>query len=195
MKMAMCPRTVLLFATPSDTNANATRLHNLGAHSLSLSLFPSIPVRLNCLFTRVWRCPGTVFTTSSVGRQSLCVACLPSSTSQDGPSPPSPPPKPFSTKKLYVGSLSFITTEDRLRNCFSRFGQLVEVKIMMDRVAKRSKGFGFIEYATEEEAEEAIKGMDGKFLDGRVIFVEFAKSKTQNNGPPLPGVTGPPSFL
>lgn len=60
----------------------------------------------------------------------------------------------------WIAGLSFITTEDRLRNCFSRFGQLVEVKIMMDRVAKRSKGFGFIEYATEEEAEAAIKGMD-----------------------------------
>lgn len=191
MKMAMCLGTIDLFATPY---ANATRLHNVGNHFPSLSLLPNIPVRLNCLFTRIWRCPGTVFTTSSVGRRSLCVACLPSSTSQDG-TPPPPPSKPFSTKKLYVGSLSFITTEDRLRNCFSRFGQLVEVKIMMDRVAKRSKGFGFIEYATEEEAEAAIKGMDGKFLDGRVIFVEFAKSKTQNKRPSSPGTRETPPFL
>lgn len=193
MKMAMCLGTVDLFATRC-ANAKATRLHNLGAHFPSPSLFPNIPVRLNCLFIRVWRCPDTVFTTSSVGRRSLCVACLPSSTSQDGPPPPSPPPKPFSTKKLYVGRLSYITTEDRLRKYFSRFGELVEVKIMMDRVAKRSKGFGFIEYKTEEEAEAAIKGMDVKFLDGRVIFVEFAKAKTQNKQPSPPGTREPPPF-
>lgn len=170
MKMAMCLGTVDLFATRC-ANAKATRLHNLGAHFPSPSLFPNIPVRLNCLFIRVWRCPDTVFTTSAVGRRSLCVACLPSSTSQDGPPPPSPPPKPFSTKKLYVGRLSYITTEDRLRKYFSRFGELVE-----------------------EEAEAAIKGMDGKFLDGRVIFVEFAKPKTQNKQPSPPGTREPPLF-
>ncbi|CAL5030405.1 unnamed protein product [Urochloa decumbens] len=78
--------------------------------------------------------------------------------------------------RLYVrAGLSFRTTEESLRNAFEKFGDLTEVHLVMDRVAKRPRGFAFVSYADEEEAKAAMKGMQGKFLDGRVIFVELAK--------------------
>ncbi|XP_050936406.1 organelle RRM domain-containing protein 6, chloroplastic-like isoform X3 [Cucumis melo] len=75
--------------------------------------------------------------------------------------------------------LSFRTTEESLRNAFKSFGQLVEVNLVMDRVANRPRGFAFLRYASEEESQKAIEGMHGKFLDGRVIFVEIAKSRSE----------------
>ncbi|CAL5025791.1 unnamed protein product [Urochloa decumbens] len=77
--------------------------------------------------------------------------------------------------RLYVRGLSFRTTEESLRNAFDKFGDLTEVHLVMDRVAKRPRGFAFVSYADEEDAKAAMKGMHGKFLDGRVIFVELAK--------------------
>lgn len=85
----------------------------------------------------------------------------------------------FSPKtKLYVSGLSFRTTEESLRNAFQNFGQLVEVNLVMDRIANRPRGFAFLRYETEEESQKAIEGMHGKFLDGRVIFVEEAKPRS-----------------
>ncbi|KAF6144562.1 hypothetical protein GIB67_006054 [Kingdonia uniflora] len=75
--------------------------------------------------------------------------------------------------------LSFRTTEEGLRNAFQIFGELVEVNLVMDRIANRPRGFAFLSYATEEESSKAIEGMHGKFLDGRVIFVEIAKPKSE----------------
>ncbi|XP_030443073.1 organelle RRM domain-containing protein 6, chloroplastic isoform X1 [Syzygium oleosum] len=103
------------------------------------------------------------------------LACLP---------PPSASPSPSSSssslsKKLYVSGLSFRTTEESLRNAFKNFGQLVEVNLVMDKIANRPRGFAFLRYATEEEAQSAIEGMHGKFLDGRVIFVEVAKPRSE----------------
>ncbi|KAJ0968855.1 hypothetical protein J5N97_021732 [Dioscorea zingiberensis] len=97
------------------------------------------------------------------------VACLPST------------PKISTTPrtKLFVSGLSFRTTEDSLRNAFQTFGQLVEVNLVMDRIANRPRGFAFLRYATEEESKKAIDGMHGKFLDGRVIFVEVAKPRSE----------------
>ncbi|KAG9141680.1 hypothetical protein Leryth_019311 [Lithospermum erythrorhizon] len=80
--------------------------------------------------------------------------------------------------KLFVSGLSFRTTEESLRNAFKNFGQLVEVNLVMDKIANRPKGFAFVRFATEEESKKAIEGMHGKFLDGRVIFVEVAKPKS-----------------
>ncbi|EOA23132.1 hypothetical protein CARUB_v100031200mg, partial [Capsella rubella] len=74
--------------------------------------------------------------------------------------------------------LSFRTTEDTLRDTFEQFGKLVHMNLVMDKVANRPKGFAFLRYDTEEEAMKAIEGMHGKFLDGRVIFVEEAKSRS-----------------
>ncbi|GKV05313.1 hypothetical protein SLEP1_g17341 [Rubroshorea leprosula] len=81
--------------------------------------------------------------------------------------------------KLYVSGLSFRTTEDSLRNAFQDFGKLVEVNLVMDKIANRPRGFAFLRYETEEESQKAIEGMHGKFLDGRVIFVEVAKPRSE----------------
>ncbi|KAL5721771.1 Organelle RRM domain-containing protein 6 [Ranunculus cassubicifolius] len=80
--------------------------------------------------------------------------------------------------KLYVSGLSFRTTQESLTNAFQNFGQLVEVNLVMDRIANRPRGFAFLRYASEEESKKAIDNMHGKFLDGRVIFVEVAKPRS-----------------
>ncbi|OEL20726.1 E3 ubiquitin-protein ligase HERC2 [Dichanthelium oligosanthes] len=85
-------------------------------------------------------------------------------------------PKQFKAQHSHLrAGLSFRTTEESLRNAFEKFGDLTEVRLVMDRVAKRPRGFAFVSYADEEEAKGAMEGMHGKFLDGRVIFVEVAK--------------------
>ncbi|CAN6577731.1 unnamed protein product [Malus baccata var. baccata] len=86
---------------------------------------------------------------------------------------------PSTSTKLYVSGLSFRTTEESLRNAFQNFGQLVEVNLVMDRIANRPRGFAFLRYETEEQSQKAIEGMHGKFLDGRVIFVEVAKPRSE----------------
>ncbi|KAM6589967.1 hypothetical protein CsatA_012572 [Cannabis sativa] len=99
---------------------------------------------------------------------------------------------PNASTKLYVSGLSFRTTEESLRNAFENFGQLVEgfplssytVNLVMDKIAKRPRGFAFLSYETEEESKKAIEGMHGKFLDGRVIFVELAKPRSELNQRP-----------
>ncbi|KAJ3699418.1 hypothetical protein LUZ61_003123 [Rhynchospora tenuis] len=86
---------------------------------------------------------------------------------------------PLTTPKLFISGLSRLTTDEKLKEAFSRYGQLVEAKVITDRASGRSKGFGFVKYGTIEEAEEARKGMNGHFLDGWVIFVDPAKSRAQ----------------
>ncbi|GAV74034.1 RRM_1 domain-containing protein [Cephalotus follicularis] len=81
--------------------------------------------------------------------------------------------------RLYVSGLSFRTTEESLRNSFQNFGQLVQVNLVMDKIANRPRGFAFLRYANEDESQKAIEGMHGKFLDGRVIFVEVAKPRSE----------------
>ncbi|CBI32608.3 hypothetical protein VitviT2T_012229 [Vitis vinifera] len=79
--------------------------------------------------------------------------------------------------KLFVSGLSRLTTDEKLKEAFSPFGQLLEAKVITDRVSGRSKGFGFVTYTTLEEAEKAREGMNAKFLDGWVIFVDPAKPR------------------
>ena len=85
-------------------------------------------------------------------------------------------------KKLYIGNLSYQTTEDTLRNHFSGFGTVSSVKIVTDRDSGTSKGFGFIEMSTDEEANAAIAGSNGIEFDGRQIRVNEAKDKPQSGG-------------
>jgi RNA recognition motif-containing protein len=80
-------------------------------------------------------------------------------------------------KKLYVGNLSYNTSEDGLRNLFGGFGTVASAKIIFDRDTGNSKGFGFIEMTTDEEASAAITGTNGKELDGRQIRVNEAIDK------------------
>ncbi|XP_076933333.1 organelle RRM domain-containing protein 1, chloroplastic-like [Bidens hawaiensis] len=86
-------------------------------------------------------------------------------------------PTNIKTKKLFVTGLSFYTSEKTLRESFEGFGELVEVKIIMDKISKRSKGFAFIEYTTEEAAAAALKEMNGKIINGWMIVVDVAKTK------------------
>lgn len=83
------------------------------------------------------------------------------------------------TKKLFVTGLSFYTSEKTLRAAFESYGELVGVKIIMDKISKRSKGYGFVEYTTEEAAIAALNQMNGKIINGWMITVEVAK-----NNPP-----------
>ncbi len=79
------------------------------------------------------------------------------------------------TNKLYVGSLSFDTVEDSLKDLFSQAGTVASVSIIIDKFSGRSKGFGFVEMSSEEEAKKAIEMLNGKELDGRNIIVDEAK--------------------
>ncbi|KAF3782171.1 Glycine-rich RNA-binding protein 4 [Nymphaea thermarum] len=124
-----------------------------------------------------------------------------------------------SKTKLFVSGLSRLTTDEKLKEAFSPFGQLLEgmpvlssfffglvdylasdlqalkldgficklmmaAKVITDRASGRSKGFGFVRYATEEEATNAREGMNAKFLDGWVIFVDPAKPREPRPPPP-----------
>ena len=79
--------------------------------------------------------------------------------------------------KLYVGNLSYETTEDTLREAFSNYGDVISVHIMRDRFTEQSKGFAFIEMGTELQSERAIGGMNGKAVDGRRLRVTEAVDK------------------
>ena len=84
-------------------------------------------------------------------------------------------------KKLYVGNLSYNTTEDGLRNIFSAFGSVASAKIIFDRETGNSKGFGFIEMGSDDEASAAITGVNGRELDGRQLRVNEAMDKPRRD--------------
>lgn len=83
--------------------------------------------------------------------------------------------------KLYIGNLPFSTTEDVLKDLFSKSGTVESVKIIVDQATGRSKGFAFIEMSTEEEANAAVSSMNGIELEGRKIKVDIARPK-ENSG-------------
>ncbi len=84
--------------------------------------------------------------------------------------------------KLYVGNLSFKTTSDELREHFSQAGTVESASVIEDRETGRSRGFGFVEMATAEDAQAAIEQFNGKDLNGRNLTVNEAKPKT-DRGP------------
>ncbi len=77
--------------------------------------------------------------------------------------------------RLFVGSLSYNVNDDQLKEAFEAFGTVVSAKVIVDRDTNRSKGFGFVEMGSEEEAQAAIRGMDGKDLGGRSVAVSEAR--------------------
>ncbi len=78
-------------------------------------------------------------------------------------------------QKLYVGNLSYGTTDDGLREAFSEAGSVVSASVISDRATGRSKGFGFVEMASDADAEKAISMWNGKDLDGRTLVVNEAR--------------------
>jgi cold-inducible RNA-binding protein len=79
------------------------------------------------------------------------------------------------TQKVYVGNLSYNTTEDTLRTLFAEYGEIESVNLITDRGTGRPKGFAFVEMATEQAAQAAISGLNGKSVDDREITVDKAK--------------------
>ena len=75
---------------------------------------------------------------------------------------------------IYVGNLSYDVTEDRLKSMFEDFGAVETAKVIMDKFSGRSKGFGFVEMPDNSEADQAIKTLNGKMIDGRNIKVNQA---------------------
>jgi RNA recognition motif-containing protein len=84
--------------------------------------------------------------------------------------------------KLFVGGLSFSTSNERLREVFAAVGTVESAAVVTDRDTGRSRGFGFVEMATPEDAEQAISKLNGTSVDGRTIQVERAKSPGTGGG-------------
>ena len=83
---------------------------------------------------------------------------------------------------MYVSNLSFHTGEDDLRRMFEQFGKVSSAKVINDRETGKSRGFGFVEMDSETEANEAIKGLNNKELEGRMMSVSVAREKPDRNG-------------
>ena len=85
-------------------------------------------------------------------------------------------------KNIFVGNLSFNTSEDELRQIFETYGQVERVSILTDRETGRSRGFGFVEMSSTAEAQEAIAALNGKEIDGRALKVNEAKPQNNDRG-------------
>ena len=85
-------------------------------------------------------------------------------------------------KNIFVGNLSFNTGEDELRQLFEGYGQVDRVSIMTDRDTGRSRGFGFVEMASNEDGDKAITALNGSQVGGRTINVNEARPKTERSG-------------
>jgi cold-inducible RNA-binding protein len=85
-------------------------------------------------------------------------------------------------KKLYVGNLSYDTTQEQVRELFAQVGDIVEISLITDRYTGNPKGFGFVEMATEEAAQEAIRRFNGFQLDNRALTVNEARPREERSG-------------
>ncbi len=85
-------------------------------------------------------------------------------------------------KKLFVGGLAWATTDDGLRQAFSDFGDVTDAKVITDRDTGRSRGFGFVSFATEDSATNAMNEMNGSTLDGRTLNVNEAQDRRGGGG-------------
>jgi len=86
------------------------------------------------------------------------------------------------SSKIYVGNLPYSVTDATLESNFGEFGRVSSAKVMMDRETGRSKGFGFVEMASAEVAQAAIKGLNGVSVDGRSITVNLARPREDGGG-------------
>ena len=85
-------------------------------------------------------------------------------------------------KKLFVGGLSWGTTDEDLRKAFASYGEITEAKVITDRDTGRSRGFGFVTFVRDEDAKTAISKMHGTSLDGRTLTVNEAQEKSPRQG-------------
>jgi RNA recognition motif-containing protein len=85
------------------------------------------------------------------------------------------------TNNLYVGNLSFETSEDTLRTLFAEYGEIASVNLITDRYTGQSRGFAFVEMSTEQAAQEAMSGLNGKQVDEREIKVDKAKPRPKRD--------------
>ena len=81
---------------------------------------------------------------------------------------------------IYIGNMSFDTTEEQLREAFQAFGEVTSTKVIMDRDTNRPKGFAFVEMSSKDEAMAAISGLNGKEVDGRELKVNESKPKADS---------------
>ena len=88
----------------------------------------------------------------------------------------------MSNNKLFVGNLSFNTTENNLQDTFAAHGTVTEANLMMDRETGRPRGFGFVTMSTPEEADAAMNALNGTELDGRALTVNIAKPREARSG-------------
>jgi RNA recognition motif-containing protein len=86
------------------------------------------------------------------------------------------------SKKLFVGSLSWDTNDEGLRNAFSAHGEVSEAVVISDRDTGRSRGFGFVTFEDDEAADKAVAALNGTELDGRTIRVDVAQAKQRSGG-------------
>ncbi|MBU1178297.1 RNA-binding protein [Patescibacteria group bacterium] len=85
-------------------------------------------------------------------------------------------------KKLYVGGIPYSTTEESLKEAFTQAGAVESVKIIMDKMTGRSRGFGFVEMVSEDDAKKAMEMWDGKEFEGRTLVVNEARPMESRDG-------------
>jgi RNA recognition motif-containing protein len=88
----------------------------------------------------------------------------------------------MSNSKLFVGNISFNTTENDLQDAFAAHGTVVEANLMTDRMSGRPRGFGFVTMSTPEEAQAAMTALNGAEMDGRALTVNVAKPREERGG-------------
>ena len=86
------------------------------------------------------------------------------------------------SEKLFVGNLSYNTTENDLQDAFAAHGTVIEANLMMDRATGRPRGFGFVTMSSAEEAQKAIQALNGKEMDGRALTVNVARPREERSG-------------
>ncbi|GMY14580.1 organelle RRM domain-containing protein 2, mitochondrial-like isoform X1 [Fagus crenata] len=118
--------------------------------------------------------PGLVrrFLSTSIFSSESSAASIASASASD--SAPAVPP----STTLFVSGLNKRTTSEKLHEAFAKFGEVDNARVVTDHASGYSKGFGFVRYSTLEDAEKGMKGMDAQFLDGWVIFAEYARPRT-----------------
>jgi len=93
-------------------------------------------------------------------------------------------------KNLFVGNMSFDTSESSLRSLFEPYGEITRVQVMTDRDTGRARGFAFVEMARDEDAASAVAALNGTELDGRALNVNEARPRPERSGSPRPRSSG-----